>query len=97
MHGQTKIHCMPVSGYHTNTTWQHACTLYISELKGSNNKIAGSITGVDGKICEKPSLTWSGKCGNTQHCDKQCQSWEGAKHGACHSRGGWKCFCYFDC
>ncbi|WOH13777.1 hypothetical protein DCAR_0933288 [Daucus carota subsp. sativus] len=58
---------------------------------------SGSITEVDGKVCEKPSLTWSGKCGNTQHCDKQCQDWEGAKHGACHSRGGWKCFCYFEC
>nr|QKN84104.1 defensin-like protein 1 [Panax ginseng] len=55
------------------------------------------IIGVEGKLCEKASLTWSGKCGNTQNCDKQCQNWESAKHGACHKRPTWKCFCYSDC
>ncbi|KAL1831534.1 hypothetical protein ACET3Z_001185 [Daucus carota] len=57
----------------------------------------GMIREVDGALCEKPSLTWSGNCRNTQNCDKQCQSWEGAKHGACHKRGNWKCFCYHAC
>ncbi|KAK0583371.1 hypothetical protein LWI29_036276 [Acer saccharum] len=49
-------------------------------------------------ICEKPSQTWSGKCGNTGHCDNQCKDWEHASHGACHKRdNNWKCFCYFEC
>lgn len=59
--------------------------------------VAGTMKGVDGALCEKPSLTWSGNCKNTQNCDKQCKEWEGAKHGACHKRGNWKCFCYRDC
>ncbi|KAI3753293.1 hypothetical protein L2E82_25342 [Cichorium intybus] len=53
------------------------------------------ITNVRG-LCEKPSQTWSGNCGNTGHCDGQCKSWEKATHGACHVRGGkHMCFCYF--
>ncbi|PWA97088.1 knottin, scorpion toxin-like protein [Artemisia annua] len=56
------------------------------------------IASVRAELCEKASLTWSGNCGNTQHCDRQCQSWEGAAHGACHVRGGkHMCFCYFNC
>ncbi|KAL8156383.1 hypothetical protein AgCh_001471 [Apium graveolens] len=48
-------------------------------------------------LCEKPSQTWTGKCGNTKNCDNQCIQWETARHGACHKRGGkWMCFCYFD-
>lgn len=51
-----------------------------------------------GELCEKPSKTWSGNCGNTGHCDGQCKSWEGGAHGACHVRGGkHMCFCYFNC
>ncbi|OVA06211.1 Knottin [Macleaya cordata] len=47
-------------------------------------------------LCEKASQTWSGNCGNTQHCDRQCINWEKALHGACHVRGGkHMCFCYF--
>ncbi|XP_044490380.1 defensin-like protein 1 [Mangifera indica] len=53
---------------------------------------------VEAKLCERASQTWSGKCGNTAHCDNQCQKWEDARHGACHVRDGkWKCFCYFNC
>nr|Q7M1F2.1 RecName: Full=Defensin-like protein 1; AltName: Full=Cysteine-rich antimicrobial protein 1; AltName: Full=Defensin AMP1; Short=CtAMP1 [Clitoria ternatea]AAB34971.1 defensin Ct-AMP1=cysteine-rich antimicrobial protein [Clitoria ternatea, seeds, Peptide, 49 aa] [Clitoria ternatea] len=48
-------------------------------------------------LCERASLTWTGNCGNTGHCDTQCRNWESAKHGACHKRGNWKCFCYFNC
>ncbi|KAI7739154.1 hypothetical protein M8C21_027262 [Ambrosia artemisiifolia] len=56
------------------------------------------IGSVKGELCEKASKTWSGKCGNTRHCDDQCKSWEGAAHGACHVRGGkHMCFCYFNC
>ncbi|KAJ0011015.1 hypothetical protein Pint_34710 [Pistacia integerrima] len=55
------------------------------------------MTEVEAKICEKASQTWSGKCKNTSHCDKQCKTWEDARHGACHNKGGWKCFCYFNC
>ncbi|KAL7593732.1 anther-specific protein SF18 [Lactuca sativa] len=56
------------------------------------------ITSVRGELCEKPSKTWSGNCGNTGHCDGQCKSWEGGAHGACHVRGGkHMCFCYFNC
>ncbi|XP_004290402.1 PREDICTED: defensin-like protein 19-like [Fragaria vesca subsp. vesca] len=48
------------------------------------------------RLVQKPSLTWSGNCGNTRHCDKQCRTWESAKHGACHVKGsGHACFCYF--
>ncbi|KAI9180360.1 hypothetical protein LWI28_003974 [Acer negundo] len=56
------------------------------------------MTRVEANICEKPSQTWSGNCGNTGHCDKQCKDWEHASHGACHKRDNhWKCFCYFEC
>ncbi|KAD3066490.1 hypothetical protein E3N88_34370 [Mikania micrantha] len=56
------------------------------------------IGSVEGALCEKASLTWSGTCRNTGSCDRQCQSWEGAAHGACHVRGGkHMCFCYFNC
>ncbi|KAI3879056.1 hypothetical protein MKX03_031314 [Papaver bracteatum] len=48
-------------------------------------------------LCERASQTWSGECSNTTGCDRQCQTWEKAAHGACHSRGGKKkCFCYFN-
>ncbi|KAL8209170.1 hypothetical protein R6Q57_008582 [Mikania cordata] len=53
---------------------------------------------VNGELCEKASKTWSGYCGITQHCDRQCKSWEGAVHGACHfHRLRSMCFCYFNC
>ncbi|KAK2665367.1 hypothetical protein Ddye_003941 [Dipteronia dyeriana] len=56
------------------------------------------MTTVEANICERPSQTWSGNCGNTGHCDKQCKDWEHASHGACHKRENhWKCFCYFEC
>ncbi|KAJ1380735.1 Knottin, scorpion toxin-like [Sesbania bispinosa] len=53
---------------------------------------------VEAKICQKYSKTWSGWCGNSNHCDNQCKKWEGAKFGSCHydSRGR-ACFCYFNC
>ncbi|KVI10697.1 hypothetical protein Ccrd_010893 [Cynara cardunculus var. scolymus] len=53
---------------------------------------------VKGKICEKPSKTWFGKCQDTTKCDKQCIEWEDAKHGACHERESkLMCFCYYNC
>ncbi|CAI9294716.1 unnamed protein product [Lactuca saligna] len=56
------------------------------------------ITTVMGKLCEKPSKTWFGKCKDTQLCDKQCIEWEGAEHGACHQREAkYMCFCYSKC
>ncbi|OMO75638.1 Knottin [Corchorus olitorius] len=52
----------------------------------------------EAKICEKRSQTWSGWCGNSSHCDRQCKNWENARHGSCHADGlGWACFCYFNC
>ncbi|KAI3674990.1 hypothetical protein L2E82_51731 [Cichorium intybus] len=56
------------------------------------------ITTVKGKVCEKPSKTWFGKCKDTEKCDKQCIEWEGAEHGACHQREAkYMCFCYTKC
>ncbi|KAK9056727.1 hypothetical protein SSX86_024090 [Deinandra increscens subsp. villosa] len=56
------------------------------------------IASVRGELCEKASKTFSGTCGKTESCDKKCQSWEGAAHGACHVRTGkHMCFCYFKC
>ncbi|KAI3753302.1 hypothetical protein L2E82_25352 [Cichorium intybus] len=55
------------------------------------------IATVKGKLCEKVSQTWSGKC-EDKKCDKKCIGWEKALHGACHKREGKAgCFCYFDC
>ncbi|ERM99581.1 hypothetical protein AMTRI_Chr10g5830 [Amborella trichopoda] len=52
----------------------------------------------DAKVCQKKSQTWSGECGNTNHCKTQCQKYEDARFGACHSQGfGHACFCYFTC
>ena len=51
-----------------------------------------------GRVCEKPSKTWSGKCLDTKKCDQQCIEWEDAKHGACHQREAkYMCFCYYEC
>ncbi|KAL5788674.1 hypothetical protein ACOSP7_005623 [Xanthoceras sorbifolium] len=59
---------------------------------------SSEMMAMEAKVCEKASQTWSGKCGETTHCDKQCKEWEDARHGACHKRGNhWKCFCYFNC
>ncbi|KAK9184384.1 hypothetical protein WN943_024734 [Citrus x changshan-huyou] len=53
---------------------------------------------VEAKLCQKRSKTWSGFCGSSPNCDKQCKEWEDAKHGACHfDFRGFDCFCYFDC
>ncbi|KAJ0011008.1 hypothetical protein Pint_34717 [Pistacia integerrima] len=58
----------------------------------------GTMAEVQENLCERASQTWSGKCGNTDHCNNQCKQWEDARSGACHKRGGnWKCFCYFNC
>ncbi|KAL4555625.1 hypothetical protein LXL04_038249 [Taraxacum kok-saghyz] len=52
---------------------------------------------VKGKLCEKASQTWSGKCIGKK-CDKKCKGWEKALHGACHKREAKaNCYCYFDC
>ncbi|KAL5790956.1 hypothetical protein ACOSQ2_005844 [Xanthoceras sorbifolium] len=56
------------------------------------------MTWVEANLREKASQTWTGKCGNTGHCENQCRGWECASHGACHRRDkNWKSFCYFDC
>ncbi|GMY28391.1 defensin-like protein 19 isoform X2 [Fagus crenata] len=53
---------------------------------------------VEGKVCERRSKTWSGFCGNSGNCNRQCRNWEGAQHGACHAQfPGFACFCYFRC
>ncbi|KAI3509590.1 hypothetical protein L1887_24978 [Cichorium endivia] len=53
---------------------------------------------VNGELCETSSKTWSGKCKDTDKCNKQCKDWEGAKNGACHQREAeFMCFCYTDC
>ncbi|XP_062018892.1 defensin-like protein 19 [Rosa rugosa] len=56
-------------------------------------------------LVSKRSKTWSGFCGKSANCDKQCRTWETAKHGACHATyktvlgvkvaTGRACFCYF--
>ncbi|CAM9002243.1 unnamed protein product [Rhodiola kirilowii] len=49
-------------------------------------------------LCERRSKTWTGFCGSSNSCDRQCRSWEKAKHGACHAQfPGFACFCYFNC
>ncbi|KAF8020503.1 hypothetical protein BT93_G1043 [Corymbia citriodora subsp. variegata] len=59
---------------------------------------AGHAPMVKAKTCERRSKTWSGFCGDSNHCDQQCKNWEGAQHGACHLSGlGRACFCYFKC
>eukprot|EP00261_Vitis_vinifera_P029964 XP_010664712.1 PREDICTED: defensin-like protein 19 [Vitis vinifera] len=53
---------------------------------------------LEAKVCQRPSKTWSGFCGSSKNCDRQCKNWEGAKHGACHAKfPGVACFCYFNC
>ncbi|KAL5855862.1 hypothetical protein ACOSQ4_005664 [Xanthoceras sorbifolium] len=56
------------------------------------------MSGVEAQLCERASQTWTGDCkpNQTGRCDKQCKDWEHASHGACHQRGSWKCFCYFN-
>ncbi|ONI32611.1 hypothetical protein PRUPE_1G376000 [Prunus persica] len=53
---------------------------------------------VEARICQRRSKTWSGFCGNTGNCNRQCRNWEGALRGACHAQSpGFACFCYFRC
>ncbi|KAI3983418.1 hypothetical protein MKX01_013485 [Papaver californicum] len=55
-----------------------------------------TIQEVEG-LCERASQTWSGSCNNTGGCNRQCQTWEKARNGACHTRNSKKmCFCYFN-
>ncbi|XWS14547.1 hypothetical protein CRYUN_Cryun35bG0019300 [Craigia yunnanensis] len=50
---------------------------------------------VEAQIYQRRSTTWSGFCGNSHHCNRQCRNWEGALHGACHRQFlGFACFCY---
>ncbi|CAL5195488.1 unnamed protein product [Lathyrus oleraceus] len=58
-----------------------------------------STSEVEAKVCEKRSKTWSGFCGKTRNCKKQCINVENAVFGACHRQGffGFACFCYFKC
>ncbi|WJX86178.1 hypothetical protein P8452_68525 [Trifolium repens] len=53
---------------------------------------------VQGNLCQRPSITWSGPCLETANCKDQCISVEHATFGACHRDGlGFSCFCYFNC
>ncbi|XP_075520952.1 defensin-like protein 19 [Primulina tabacum] len=53
---------------------------------------------VDSRTCERRSKTWSGFCGSSNNCNRQCRNWEHALHGACHAQfPGFACFCYFNC
>ncbi|CAF2060915.1 unnamed protein product [Brassica oleracea var. botrytis] len=55
-------------------------------------------TMVDAKLCERPSGTWSGVCGNNHACKNQCIRLEGARHGSCNFVfPANKCICYFPC
>ncbi|PIA24848.1 hypothetical protein AQUCO_18900005v1 [Aquilegia coerulea] len=55
-------------------------------------------TMVEAKLCEKPSGTWSGVCGNNNACKNQCIRLEGAQHGSCnYVFPAHKCICYFPC
>ncbi|PSS19141.1 Defensin-like protein [Actinidia chinensis var. chinensis] len=49
------------------------------------------------KLCQRRSETWSGPCGSTDNCDRQCRKWEHAVHGACHGFISRACYCYFNC
>ncbi|KAJ9561106.1 hypothetical protein OSB04_006266 [Centaurea solstitialis] len=83
----------PIKGI---TMWQTTTLDIVSCLPRDSNP---EFTTVKGKVCEKPSKTWSGKCKDTAKCDKQCIEWEDARHGACQRRESSKdlCYCYFDC
>ncbi|CAN8240109.1 unnamed protein product [Cochlearia groenlandica] len=53
---------------------------------------------VEGKLCERPSGTWSGVCGNSGACKNQCIKLEKARHGSCnYVFPAHKCICYFTC
>ncbi|XP_073141898.1 defensin-like protein 19 [Henckelia pumila] len=53
---------------------------------------------VESSICQRRSRTWSGFCGSSNNCDRQCRNSERALHGACHAQfPGFACFCYFNC
>ncbi|KAJ4849902.1 hypothetical protein Tsubulata_037134 [Turnera subulata] len=52
----------------------------------------------EARLCQKRSKTWSGFCGSSSNCNRQCKDWEDAKNGACHWEfPGFACFCYFEC
>ncbi|OMO74321.1 Knottin [Corchorus capsularis] len=51
----------------------------------------------EARKCVKRSQTWSGVCGISSHCARQCKTWEKAKRGGfCDWDGfGRACFCKF--
>ncbi|XVF36069.1 hypothetical protein REPUB_Repub19eG0026500 [Reevesia pubescens] len=50
---------------------------------------------VEAQICQRRSTTWSGFCGSSLLCNRQCRNLEGALNGARHSQFlGFACFCY---
>ncbi|XP_050214185.1 defensin-like protein 1 [Mercurialis annua] len=60
--------------------------------------VSTEMQATEANLCRRRSKTWSGHCGSTSNCDRQCKNWEGAAHGACHYEfPGVKCFCYFNC
>ncbi|XP_039170416.1 defensin-like protein 19 [Eucalyptus grandis] len=78
------------------TSNQLAYSLYLLSI--FSLLISTEMAMVEGKLCERRSKTWSGFCGNSGNCDRQCKNWEGARSGACHAQSlGLACFCYFNC
>ncbi|XP_010471723.1 PREDICTED: defensin-like protein 1 [Camelina sativa] len=50
------------------------------------------------RLCDRPSKTWSGVCGNNSACKNQCINLEGARHGSCnYANPTHKCICFFSC
>ncbi|KAL1188739.1 Defensin-like protein 17 [Cardamine amara subsp. amara] len=49
------------------------------------------------KLCEKPSGTWSGVCGNSNTCKLHCMNLEGARYGSCSNFPTKMCICQFPC
>ncbi|CAF2202114.1 hypothetical protein BRARA_G03382 [Brassica rapa] len=50
------------------------------------------------KLCQKPSATWYGLCGNSNNCKNQCINLEGARHGSCNYIFPYhRCICYIPC
>ncbi|XP_050213885.1 defensin-like protein 19 [Mercurialis annua] len=60
--------------------------------------VSTEMQGTNAEVCERRSKTWTGFCGSSSSCNRQCKSREGALSGACHAQfPGFACFCYFKC
>ncbi|KEH18158.1 putative knottin, scorpion toxin [Medicago truncatula] len=54
---------------------------------------------VQGNLCQRRSVTWSGPCLENESCKHQCINMEDSTSGACHPKGSSiaACFCSFNC